>query len=215
MKVNVYVIDFEIPARIKKWGLRIGIPAAALLVGGVAFAGLPGGYADGQPLTKAILDDNFNYLQSEIAMLQGQVHNPSAFRAELTTGPSVPSSTTSKVTFDSVVFDLAGEYSSTTGTFTPKSAGTYLITCSIFYCAVDVDGAQYSAVLGYGTTSEGTDLLAAIGSAPLGCIRPEVVSIRQLNAGAAITCGAYQNSGGAATLGTASDHNVFSATRLY
>jgi hypothetical protein len=26
VKINVYVIDFEIPPRVKRWGVRIGIP---------------------------------------------------------------------------------------------------------------------------------------------------------------------------------------------
>lgn len=41
MKVKVYVIDFEIPARVKRWALRMGIPLGVLVAGGVAFAGLP------------------------------------------------------------------------------------------------------------------------------------------------------------------------------
>jgi hypothetical protein len=73
MKIKVYVIDLPVPTAIKKWGLRVGVPAFALLASGVAFAGLPGGYADGQPLTAEILSNNFNYLQSEITAEQGQI----------------------------------------------------------------------------------------------------------------------------------------------
>lgn len=69
MKVKVYVIDFEMPRAVKKWGMRVGVPLFAVLGGGVAFAGLPGGYADGQPLTAEVLTANFNYLQNEIAAL--------------------------------------------------------------------------------------------------------------------------------------------------
>jgi hypothetical protein len=71
MKVKVYVVDLPVPSFFKKWGLRLGIPTLAILAGGVAFAGLPGGYADGQPLTKAALDANFNYLQGEIPVVYG------------------------------------------------------------------------------------------------------------------------------------------------
>lgn len=76
MKIKVYVIDFEIPSRIKRWALRIGIPVVVLVGGGIAFAGLPGGYADGQPLTKEELDSNFNYLQNEITSLSMQTSVP-------------------------------------------------------------------------------------------------------------------------------------------
>ena len=69
MKVKVYVIELPIPAFVKRWGVRLGIPAVSILAGGVAFAGLPGGYADGQPLSAEALTSNLNYLQSEITAL--------------------------------------------------------------------------------------------------------------------------------------------------
>jgi microcystin-dependent protein len=69
MLVKVYVVDFQIPQAVKKWALKIGIPVAVLVGGGVAFAGLPGGYADGQSLTAEVLSSNFNYLQQEITTL--------------------------------------------------------------------------------------------------------------------------------------------------
>jgi hypothetical protein len=69
MKVKVYVVDFELSTHVKKWALRVGIPIATLLVGGVALAGLPGGYADGSPLTAEALTANFNYVQNEIAAI--------------------------------------------------------------------------------------------------------------------------------------------------
>ena len=34
MKVKLVIVDLEIPPRIKRWGLRIGIPLAVLFGGG-------------------------------------------------------------------------------------------------------------------------------------------------------------------------------------
>jgi hypothetical protein len=67
MKLKVYVIDLEIPPRVKKWGLRFGIPLALLLGGGaVAYAAGLVTWTDGQTLKAADLNGNFNYLQGEI-----------------------------------------------------------------------------------------------------------------------------------------------------
>jgi hypothetical protein len=67
MRLKVVIVDLEIPVRVKKWALRIGIPVSVLAGAGFAFAGPPTNeYATGQPLTKMALDDNFNYLQNEI-----------------------------------------------------------------------------------------------------------------------------------------------------
>lgn len=84
MKVKVYVFDLPIPPFVKKWGMRVGFPALGVLVGGVALAGLPGGYADGQPLTAEVLTSNFTYLQGEIAQLQGLAPCPEGYTQDTT-----------------------------------------------------------------------------------------------------------------------------------
>jgi hypothetical protein len=77
MKIKVYVVDFEIPPRVKRWGLRIGIPVAVLLGGGaVAYAAGLVTWSQGQTLNASDLNNNFSYLQSEIAGdggVQGEV----------------------------------------------------------------------------------------------------------------------------------------------
>jgi hypothetical protein len=74
MKLKVYVIDFGVPSRMKKWGLSIGIPIALLIGGGaVAYASGLVTWSDGQTLHAADLNGNFAYLQSEIATLQSSV----------------------------------------------------------------------------------------------------------------------------------------------
>jgi phage-related minor tail protein len=60
MKIKVYVIDMEIPARIKKWALAVGVPAAVVLGGGaVAWASGLVTWTTGQTLQAADLNNNF------------------------------------------------------------------------------------------------------------------------------------------------------------
>ena len=115
MKIKVYVIDMEIPARIKRWALGIGIPAAMVLGGGaIAYAAGLVTWTSGETLQAADLNNNFSYLQSEISgdggvqpqitALQAQITTtafapraPSAFRAELTTAVNIPNTTLTTV----------------------------------------------------------------------------------------------------------------------
>ena len=73
MKLKVYVIDLEVPPRVKKWGLRIGIPAVVLTVAGVAFAGPLHTWNQGDTLNASDLNGNFTNLQQEVATLQANV----------------------------------------------------------------------------------------------------------------------------------------------
>ncbi len=61
MKIKICDIDLEIPARAKKWGLRIGIPALVLSVAAVALAA-PVTFSAGQTLQATDLNNNFSYL---------------------------------------------------------------------------------------------------------------------------------------------------------
>jgi hypothetical protein len=214
MKVKVYVIDLEIPPRVKKWAFRIGTPLVALFVGGVAFAGLPGGYADGQPLTKAILDNNFNYLQSEITTLQGQTHPASGFRAYLSnasTTLSAPSGANTPLVFDKVVFDSNSEYDHASGTFSPQQAGAYWIGCSIgnsdnatninLETIIMVNGA-FAAYSVSGTSTAG------VGASP------DTTMIAQLAAHDSVECFSWQNSGAPHALET-TPTSYFAAARIY
>jgi microcystin-dependent protein len=59
VKVKVYVIDFEVPPRVKRWALRFGIPLAVIAGGGaLAYASIPQ-FADGTTLTAAALNASF------------------------------------------------------------------------------------------------------------------------------------------------------------
>ncbi|HEX8795220.1 MAG TPA: hypothetical protein VF765_29935 [Polyangiaceae bacterium] len=74
MKLKLIVVDFEVPLAAKKWGLRLGIPVAMLLgSGAVAYGSGLVSWSSGQTLTAADLNNNFAYVQSQIAGVQGQV----------------------------------------------------------------------------------------------------------------------------------------------
>jgi hypothetical protein len=68
MKLKIVIVDLEIPPHVKKWTLRLGLPLALLIAGGVAYADLPHpSWKDGDTLNAADLTNNFQYLQREIA----------------------------------------------------------------------------------------------------------------------------------------------------
>ena len=67
VKLKIYTVDFEIPARVKKWGLRIGILGLALGGTAVALAGGPlHTWATGDVLQASDLNANFANLQGQI-----------------------------------------------------------------------------------------------------------------------------------------------------
>ncbi len=66
MKIKLYVFDFEIPARVKRIGLLIGIPAVILGVSAVAVANVPNSFADGDLLSAAKMNDNFKALDDRL-----------------------------------------------------------------------------------------------------------------------------------------------------
>lgn len=210
MKVKVYVIDLELAPRVKKWALRIGIPVGALIVGGVAFADLPGGYMDGQPLTKEELDVNFNYLQGEIATLQGEVHPASAFRAQRSTALNIPNggAPDTPVTFDNVIFDLASEYDVATGKFTPKTTGTYLITCGLDF-SPSTDGFFATAIVVQSSYVGNSGVQSSVSPSPT------VATVAQVAAGQSVACHAYQSTGTSQAILLYGGNNNFSAARLW
>jgi hypothetical protein len=62
MKLKIVIVDLEIPPRVKKWTLRLGLPLVVLVAGGVAYADLPHpSWKDGDTLNAADLTANFQY----------------------------------------------------------------------------------------------------------------------------------------------------------
>ncbi len=72
MKLKVYVIDLEIPARTKRRALMAGIPVAVLLGGAaLVWAGVPNVFSAGQALSSAQINQNFSSLDARITALEG------------------------------------------------------------------------------------------------------------------------------------------------
>ncbi len=70
MKLKVVVVDLEVPARVKKWGLRLGIPLAVLFGGGaVAYAAGLVTWTSGQTLTAQDLNNDFGLLETAIGAI--------------------------------------------------------------------------------------------------------------------------------------------------
>jgi hypothetical protein len=69
MKLKIYTIDFEIPPHVKKWALRIGIPAVVLTGAVVALAAPLHVWNQQDTLNAADLNANFASLQSSIPVV--------------------------------------------------------------------------------------------------------------------------------------------------
>ncbi|WP_437554433.1 hypothetical protein WME97_21315 [Sorangium sp. So ce367] len=71
MQVKIVVIDFEIPARIKRRALTVGIPLAILAgAGAVAYASVPHTWKSGEVLNAADLNESFGTLDKRVATLE-------------------------------------------------------------------------------------------------------------------------------------------------
>ena len=67
MKLKVYTIDFDVPARVRKWVIRIGILSLTLGAAAVALAAGPlHKWTTGDLLQASDLNDNFANLQGQI-----------------------------------------------------------------------------------------------------------------------------------------------------
>lgn len=148
-------------------------------------------------------------LATQLSLLSNQVHPASAFRAWTETAISIANEGQT-IAFDQVDYDLASEYDKTTGVFSPKFTGIYLVTCAFDY-SPSASG-DFAAVL----NDNGTGLGAAEQVYSGQDISPEYSSVVQLSAGDSLTCEAFQNTGANQSLhGGLVGRNVFTAARLY
>ncbi|HEY2407164.1 MAG TPA: hypothetical protein VGI10_14230, partial [Polyangiaceae bacterium] len=156
-------------------------------------------------------------LATQISQIQALTHAQSAFRADLSTAnTTIADHANTKIVFDKVEFDLANEYNSTTGVFTPKQAGIYVINCGVEF-DVNIVGDWNANIIktpsgGTGTPLAGTDVE---GNAFNG-FSTTVSVVAQLAAGDAITCMTDQISGASQTIYVGDPHrSSFNAARLY
>jgi hypothetical protein len=205
MKLKVVVVDLELPPRVKRWGIRLGIPIFMLSVAALAYAAPTWKvWNTGDTLQAADLNGNFS-------ILQGQVHVPSGFRAELTTTATVPNAARTTVKFDHVLYDEESEFTAATGTFSPKQAGTYLVQCSLCF------NATASAVYGTQVQNNGMEISGFNAEASVAgeASSSATSGVFALEAGDSLICDADQLSGATQSIANIPDRNFFSAVRLY
>jgi hypothetical protein len=134
------------------------------------------------------------------------VHPASAARAGTTTSVNVPNGTQTIVPFGNVFFDLGNEFNTGTGTFTPKVAGTYELTCY----------AQWNAGATVGLWSvnvaDSKGILVTFDVAANATAgSTQATGVVQLTAGDAVNCRAFQTTGVSQSLA----YSSFSAVRVY
>src|SRR5258708_32790569 len=71
MRVH-FQVEFELSPRTKRW-LKLGIPVAVLLAGGVALAGVANTLKDGDPLSAQTMNANFASLDTRLAAVESLV----------------------------------------------------------------------------------------------------------------------------------------------
>lgn len=213
-------INVTVDARsIARKARRLALVCGALLVG-TAHADQTV-FESGDVLTAEALNGNFTELYGDVAdlearldMLEHKVHEPSAFRAIRTNSLAVASANATTIAFNSEQFDLGGEYDPTTGVFSPTTAGTYLLTCSIWG---QTPGA--GVVWSIGLLKNGTQLLAKdeqTGAGPGKGLNATIEAVVSLAAGDDIQCSIWQDSANNQTFNNAfQERPAFAAARLY
>ena len=87
MKIKLIIVDFEISSRVKRWALRIGIPAAVVVgAGALAYASTLPTFTSGEMLQASDL----NTMSSAIAALQAQPPGSPPGTVVAFAGPVVP-----------------------------------------------------------------------------------------------------------------------------
>jgi hypothetical protein len=69
VRVKLVVIDLELPPWLKRWVLRLAIPAGLVLTGAVAWAASVHSWTSGETLKAQDLNDSFTAVQQQITSL--------------------------------------------------------------------------------------------------------------------------------------------------
>jgi hypothetical protein len=110
-----------------------------------------------------------------------------------------------------VVYDWASEYDPTSGLFSPKQSGLYLVDCEVGF------NSTAGAVFGLGIVRNGAELAANdMQSGTNNNINVPLHAVVQLSPGDDLYCSPYQTTGSTQTIQVQFAHRVyFAATRLY
>jgi hypothetical protein len=196
-------------------GATGGVDAGAAVIGR---ASVPHTFNTGDVLTAADLNNDLSALDTRIAALEAQAHPPSAFRAWLSTaGPTLTNAATVVISFDMVDFDLGSEYNPSTGTFSPKQAGVYLLNCGAWFTPLGPGNRFQAELFLNGAPTNATELSGddvQSGAGGLG-LSTETTIMVKLAASDKVTC-AVGLSGASQTLDAGLPRrNRFSGARLY
>jgi hypothetical protein len=72
VKLKVYVVDLEIPARMKMWALRIGAFVVLAGTAAIAIAAVPKVWVSQETLLASDLNGNFSALDTRVSAIEGQ-----------------------------------------------------------------------------------------------------------------------------------------------
>jgi hypothetical protein len=145
-----------------------------------------------------------------IAAALATLHPPSAFSAVLTVPKNFTSGAQDTIVFDQVGFDLGNEYDNTTGTFTPKRSGYYLVHCVVEFSGTGAGDYAVNIYKNKAAVAAG-DLVVANGAS----ISLQVNEVIPFAANDAVTCGTFQTTGGSVDEMGNELRNTFSVTRVY
>jgi hypothetical protein len=123
MKVKIIVIDWEVPQRFRRLGLRIGLPVVLLVSGGaIGHAAVPNVFSSGQTLSAAILNQNFDDVDKRVARLETTVPNATHAVTADTASAIAPGPIAGSLT----VYAIGG----VGGACQPLSAGSSTVDCT-------------------------------------------------------------------------------------
>jgi hypothetical protein len=117
VKIKIVVIDLEIPPRVKRWALRIAVPAAVVAGSAIAYASVPVPFTAGSPLKAVDLMADFNSLDTRVTTLETLVPNAThAISADTATNAAVATTATTATSVASASVRFITNNTMTNGT---------------------------------------------------------------------------------------------------
>jgi hypothetical protein len=148
-------------------------------------------------------------LETRLAAIEARLAKRSGFHAAMTADQIIANAMDPVVQFNTEDWDANAEYDPTSGTFTPKQAGLYALTCSVRFEAGNTStNGWWNASMKVNTVSVAQD--GAYGDG--WTVFRNAIGLVSLKAGDKVTCHATQQSGAARPVSKGGSH--FEAVRL-
>jgi hypothetical protein len=132
-----------------------------------------------------------------------------------TTTESIPSGSDTTVVYDTESYDDLGEYNNTTGIFTAKYAGRYIVSCGIYFPTTSSWSAGNQVVLII--EKQGTSIYRAQKHAERSAsyrLGKNLSGTVELAVGETIQISAYQNSGSTLSVEASGNYNYITIDRI-